>query len=316
MDLLSTLPGSLVEHFFPKGWNLGHIDRLADLSGNALLERRAWWNTDFEPVPCNDLSEFDVRMGHEIALTIKNARDAGHPLAMILPVGPMGMYKWTVLFLKEWKVSCDHIHCFNMDEWADAQGNTLPGDHPGSFQYAMENAFYQPLGELSVPKNQRHFAWKDKLPTYGARIADLKAKGAKLVVVFGIGRVCHIAFWEPHFAEEFSSVADWKKETHRLGAKLHPLTIEQNALTSFRSRTTLVPAYANTIGPGLFLQAEKIIGGCDGIFGRTMQWQGLSLRMSLAHEPTPWIPSSFMPTQAGRLFLVKELLDPLIAECN
>ena len=63
-------------------------------------------------------------------------------------------------------------------------------------------------------------------------------------------------------------------QTHRIGARLHPLTIEQNALTSFKSRTTLVPAFANTIGPGLFLQADRIIGGAEGVFDRGMQWQG------------------------------------------
>ena len=84
------------------------------------------------------------------------------------------------------------------------------------------------------------------------------------MTVFGIGRVCHIAFWEPHFAAEFATEAEWKAQTHRLGARLHPLTIEQNALTSFRSRTTLVPAWANTIGPALFLAADRIIGGADG----------------------------------------------------
>ena len=45
---------------------------------------------------------------------------------MILPVGPMGMYKWAVYFLKEWDVNCDHVYTFNMDELADSEGNTLP----------------------------------------------------------------------------------------------------------------------------------------------------------------------------------------------
>jgi glucosamine-6-phosphate deaminase len=134
--------------------------------------------------------------------------------------------------------------------------------------------------------------------------------------MFGIGRVCHIAFWEPHFAAEFASDAEWKKQTHRLGAKLHPLTVEQNALTSFKSRTTLVPAFANTIGPALFLGADKIIGGADGSFGRGMMWQGLSLWMTLRHEPTRWIPSTYMPAQPGRLFFLQELAGPLVAECN
>ena len=74
--------------------------------------------------------------------------------------------------------------------------------------------------------------------------------------------------------------------------------------------------FANTIGPGLFLQSDSIIGGCDGTFGRGMQWQGFSLRMSLLHEPTPWIPSSFMPTLPGKLFYLSELAEPLIADCN
>jgi glucosamine-6-phosphate deaminase len=255
-------------------------------------------------------------MGHEIAREILLSRQAGQRIAFILPVGPMGMYRWTVFFLREWKVPCDHVHGFNMDEWSDVQGNTLPPDNPGAFQYAMEQALYGPLGSLTVPLRQRHFALKSELPTYAEQLGELKKQGAKLVTVFGIGRVCHIAFWEPHFAGEFGSEADWKKQTHRLGARLHPLTIEQNAITSFRSRTTLVPAWANTIGPALFLGADRIIGGADGALGRGMQWQGLSLRMTLHHEPTPWIPSSFMPTLPGRLFFVRELAGPLEAECH
>jgi glucosamine-6-phosphate deaminase len=180
----------------------------------------------------------------------------------------------------------------------------------------MESAFYGPLGDLSVPLNQRWFATADRLPHYAARIGDLKAKGAELAVIFGIGRVCHIAFWEPHFAAEYESVDQWKAQTHRIGARLHPLTIEQNALTSFKSRTTLVPAFANTIGPGLFLQADRIIGGAEGIFGRGMQWQGASLWMTLRYGPDPWVPSSFMPTLPGRLFFHKDLAGPLEPEMN
>lgn len=316
MDLLSTLSGSLLEGFFPAGWDLARIDRLGGLSTTELIRREKWWHAQFEPVACASLADFNTYMGHEIAREIQLGQQSAKPLAFILPVGPMGMYRWAVYFLKEWGVSCGHVHGFNMDEWSDAQGNTLPSDNTGAFQYAMEQAFYGPLGKLTVPPKQRHFAVKSELPTYAAQIAELKKQGGRLVTVFGIGRVCHIAFWEPQFAGEFKNADEWKKQTHRLGAKLHPLTIEQNALTSFKSRTTLVPAFANTIGPGLFLAADKIIGGADGAFNRGMQWQGLSLRMTLHHEPTPWIPSTFMPTLAGRLFYLQELAQPLVAECN
>src|SRR4029079_11718018 len=113
---------------------------------------------------------------------------------------------------------------------------------------------------------------------------------------------------------EFANERQWREQTHRLGARLHPLTIEQNALTSFKSRTTLVPAFANTIGPALFLAADRIIGGADGVFNRGMQWQGLSLRMTLRYGPDPWVPSSFMPTLAGRLFYHEGLAGPLEPE--
>jgi glucosamine-6-phosphate deaminase len=316
MDLLTTLRGSMMEGFFPAGWDLAKIDRLAALSPDRLADRQPWWHKEFEPVPCSTFEDFDTFMGHEIAREVQLARQAGRSIAFILPVGPMGMYRWAVYFLREWNVRCDHVHGFNMDEWSDAEGNTLPPDTSGAFQHAMEQAFYGPLGDLTVPRSQRHFALKTELPSYAGQIAELKKQGAKLVTVFGIGRVCHIAFWEPHFAGEFASEADWKAQTHRLGARLHPLTIEQNAITSFRSRTTLVPCFANTIGPALFLTADRIIGGADGALGRGMQWQGLSLRMTLRHEPTPWIPSSWMPTLAGRLFYLRELAGPLEADCH
>ncbi len=312
MDFLSTVEGSLLEGFYPKGWDMKKIDECCEKG----VAREDFWHKDFNPVPCENIYEFDTLMGHEIALQIKNAREEGKKLAMILPVGPMGMYKWAVYFLKEWNVKCDHVYTFNMDEWSDSEGNTLPNTNPASFEYSMKEAFFNKLGENTVPPAQRNFATKENLPTYPEKIAKLKAEGAKLVLIFGIGRMCHIAFWEPQFAEDFSSEAEWKSQCYRIGAKLHPLTIEQNAITSFKSRTTLVPCRANTIGPGLFLQADYIIGGCDGALGRGMGWQGMSFLTTLHYGPDMNITSTYMPTMPGKLFYLNELAGPLVAECN
>ncbi|BBH21371.1 hypothetical protein Back11_27160 [Paenibacillus baekrokdamisoli] len=316
MDFLTTVKGSLMEGFFPQGWDLRKIDDCCDHAPETITDRQSFWHESFKPVACDHFTEFDMMMGHEIAMEIRRSKEMGQKLAMILPVGPMGMYKWVVYFLKEWNVDAHHVFGFNMDEWSDSEGNTLEPTNPSSFQYSMEQAFYGPLGPLTVPVAQRNFATKENLPTYLEKITALKNDGAKLIVVFGIGRMCHIAFWEPHFAAEYESEDQWSKAAHRLGAKLHPLTIEQNAITSFKSRTTLVPCYANTIGPGLFLLADQIIGGCDGTLGRGMQWQGMSLWTTLRHGPNPWIPSTYMPTLPGKLFFMKDLAGPLVAECN
>ncbi len=316
MNFLDTEKDSLLEGFFPAGWDMKRIDECCSFSAEEITDRQQYWHKDFSPIACDNVHDFDMMMGHEIALEIKNARDAGNKLAMVLPVGPMGMYRWAVYFLKAWNVDCSHVFTFNMDEWSDKDGNTLEPSNSAAFQFAMEQVFFGPLGQLTVPKSQRNFATKDNLPTYPEKIAKLKAEGAKLITVFGIGRMCHIAFWEPQFAAEYSSVEEWKKQMYRIGAKLHPLTIEQNAITSFKSRTTLVPCRANTIGPGIFLQSDKIIGGCDGTLSRGMQWQGMSLWMTLRYGPSIWIPSTFMPTLPGKLFFMKELAGPLVAECN
>ncbi len=315
MNFNDTVKGSLLDGFYPAGWDMEKIDECCN-PDNKVSERQSFWHKDFTPVECDNIYNFDTYMGHEIALQIKTSAERGEKLAMILPVGPMGMYKWAVFFLKEWNIKCDHVYTFNMDEWADGEGNTLPSNDPAAFQNAMEQALFNPLGELTVPKEQRNFATKENLPTYPEKIKALKDAGARLVLVFGIGRMCHIAFWEPQFAAEFSSDEEWKAQPYRIGAKLHPLTIEQNAITSFKSRTTLVPCRANTIGPALFLQADYIIGGCDGALGRGMQWQGMSFWMTLRHGPTRWIPSSYIPTMPGKLFYLKELAGPLVAECN
>lgn len=312
MDFMSTVKGSLLEGFYPKGWDMAKIDACCEKGA----VRESFWNKDFTSIACETLSDFDVLMGHEIAMSIKKASDSGQKIAMILPVGPMGMYKWTVFFLTEWNVSCNHVTTFNMDEWSDNEGNTLPSDNPASFENSMKQAFFDKLGDLTVPSAQRNFATKENLPTYAGKIAELKGSGAKVVLVYGIGRMCHIAFWEPQFAEEYANEAEWKKATHRMGAKLHPLTIEQNALTSFKSRTTLVPCRANTIGPGLFLQADWAIGGADGMFGRGMSWQGMSFLTTLHYGPDINITSTFIPTLPGKLFYLKELAGPLTAECN
>jgi len=316
MNMMDTIKGSMMENFFPKGWDLQKIEDCCATPPEHALDRQPHWHKDFVPEECEDVASFNMQMGYEIAKQIKRTRDEGKKLALILSVGPMGMYKWAVYFLKDWNCSCDHVSGFNMDEWSDAQGNTLPTDDPGAFQNAMQEVFYGPLGELTVPQSQRNFATKDNLPLYAEKIQKIKDSGGELITIYGIGRCFHIAFWEPHFAEDYESVEDWKKATHRRAAKLHPMTIEQNSLISFKSRVTLIPALANTVGPGLFLNSDYCIGGVDGVVGRGMNWQGMTFFVTLRYGPDIWVPSSWMPTLPGKFFVVKELEGPLVPECN
>jgi glucosamine-6-phosphate deaminase len=317
ISMLTTIKGSLLEKFYPKGWNLKRIDACCQMDLAQLTTPKRSWSRDFKPEAVESVSEMDRLMGGAIADQIESTSQVGRPLALILPVGPMGMYKTVVERLHASNTKCDHVTTFNMDEWSDARGNTMPGDQAGGFEQAMKQALFTPLLHLTVPPAQRNFATKTNLPTYAGKIAALRQQGAKLVTVYGIGRVCHIAFWEPQLAGKFKTPAQWKKQTHRLGVALHPLTVEQNSLHSFMSRFTLIPCFANTIGPGLFLQSDYCIGGADGVYPeRGASWQSCSLCITLGHPPTPWLPSTWMPTMPGQLFFMKQLAGPLLPESH
>ncbi|MEL7604294.1 MAG: glucosamine-6-phosphate isomerase, partial [Bacillota bacterium] len=58
------------------------------------------------------------------------------------------------------------------------------------------------------------------------------------------------------------------------------------------------------------------IGGADGVLSRGMQWQGMSLWMTLRYGPTKAFASSFIPTMPGKLFFMEELAGPLCADTN
>ena len=221
MNLLTTFAGSMMEGFLPRGWDLARID--ACCSHPARCDRRApdrGGIPDFEPVPCDSVADFDVMMGHEIATAIQphsrprpaaaldpaGRPDGDVPLGGLLPQG-MGRPVRPRPRLQHGRMERPRRR--------DASARATPARSRTRCRRRSTGR----SGSRTVPESQRWFATADRLPHYAERIGELKAKGAELVVIFGIGRVCHIAFWEPHFAGEFASVDEWKAQTHRLGAQ-------------------------------------------------------------------------------------------------
>src|SRR5208337_4873949 len=101
MNLLTTLKGSLLESFFPAGWDLAKWDACVADDPKAIFDRQSKWHSDFSIRMADTVADFDVMLGHELAMEIRRCREAGRKLVLILPVGPMGMYRWTVYFLRD-----------------------------------------------------------------------------------------------------------------------------------------------------------------------------------------------------------------------
>ena len=56
MDFLTTVKGSLLENFFPKGWDLAKIDACCEKG----VQRESFWNKSFQPVECENINDFDT----------------------------------------------------------------------------------------------------------------------------------------------------------------------------------------------------------------------------------------------------------------
>lgn len=249
-------------------------------------------NPDFKIRVIEDRSEFYGSFAADIVTRIKTALDEGRRFVAILPVGPVPQYAVAAELINRLRIPLHHVHSFNMDEYADEDGNTAPLDWPGSFQQAMWNNFFGRVApELRPPASQIHFPTRKDLPDYGKRIADL---GGADVCYGGIGWCGHVAFWEAHLGEEFGDDLEAFKQAGPRLVELHPMTIMQNALHSFGGDFSWVPPKANTIGPAEIMGARHRSFWLDGDLGGGVSWQRFIGRL-VAHGPvSTFVPGSIL----------------------
>ncbi len=259
-------------------------------------------NPQFKIRIIDDPAEFYFQFALDIVRRLKDSREAGKRLVAIFPVGPMPQYEAASALINDFQISCRHLVSFNMDEYADEDGNTAPPDWEGSFQRAMlQNFFGRLKPELRPPDNQIHFPTKDKIGDYGKMIAD---HGGADVCYGGIGWCGHIAFWEAHIGLEFGDDLESYKNAGPRCVELHPMTIMQNALHSFSGDWSWVPPRANTIGPAEILGAKDRSFWLDGYLGGGVSWQRFIARL-VAHGPVnTLVPGSILQTVPGSFTLL------------
>jgi glucosamine-6-phosphate deaminase len=99
-------------------------------------------NPDFHIRVMDDPAQFYFDFALDIVSRIRQAADERRPFIGIFPVGPMPQYAFAAKLINQTNLSLKHVHTFNMDEYADENGNTAPLDWPGSFQKAMWANFF------------------------------------------------------------------------------------------------------------------------------------------------------------------------------
>ena len=159
-------------------------------------------NPDFRISVIDDHAIFYQAFADDLLGRIRATRDAGLPLVIILPVGPVPQFAIAARTINAERLSLHHVHTFNMDEYADENGQTAPITWAGSFQRAVWTSFFGLIDEeLRPPLGNIHFPTSEVISSYSSMIEDL---GGADTVYGGIGWGGHIAFWEPQLGHEFA----------------------------------------------------------------------------------------------------------------
>src|SRR5437588_2844671 len=163
-------------------------------------------------------------------------------LGMATGSTPLGLYQELVRMHQQGKIDFSRVMTFNLDEYVG-----LPGNHPQSYAYFMQENFFQHVNvqpqNINVPSGttSNYPAFCD---WYEKRIAEC---GGIDLQILGIGSDGHIAFNEP--TSSLSSRTRLKT--------LSKQTIDDNA--RFFERREDVPVYAITMGVGTILDARQLV---------------------------------------------------------
>ena len=253
------------------------------------------WNPDFKITVLKD-NEVDFRYITDIFYRIKTAADADEKLVLILG-NPDPAYMFVAHLINMFKVNCRKLHIFNMDEYADEDGNTAPEDWPLGFMYAMKHNFFLRVNpELRPPEKQINGPTTQNINYYGKQLEDL---GNADVCYSGAGWTGHLAFVEPDAPEVPKDLEEFKQMGPRI-VTLSPFTLAQNSLHGSFGKSgdiAAVPPRAATIGPAEALKARlRIDVNAITVHGTTTSWQRMTTRL-VAHGPvTPLVPESVLQT--------------------
>ncbi len=220
---------------------------------------------------------------------------AGKKVTMILPVGPTQQYPVFAKKVNERRVNLKNLWTFNMDEFLDRNGRTIPESHPMSFKGDMMRNLYELIHpELRMPIDQMHFPRHDNYDEMD-RAFDIHARDGVDLCLAAVGPEGHIAFNEdPNFNHVEVTEEEYLEDRTRL-VLVKTSTVDMDALVAGCGDRTAIPPFAVTIGPHDILKARRT----EVVFFAG-QWHRTSLRETLFRKPTMHFPGSLLKIRKNR----------------
>lgn len=252
-------------------------------------------NPDFQIRVLPD-ADFEMMFVSDLFHRIKSANDARQKLVLILP-NPIPWYRHVAALINRFRVRCDTVHVFAMDEYANEDGQIAPIDWPQGLGRAMMRFLISEIEpDLRPPERQVHWFSDDNLNDYGKMISDA---GEADMIYTGPGWTGHLAFVEPDAPEFDLPLEQWKNAGPRV-CTLSPFTLAQSSLHGsfgMSGDIAAVPPKGATIGPAQVIAAKNRMDiNAFTVHGTATTWQRLITRL-VAHGPvTPRLPTSIHQT--------------------
>jgi glucosamine-6-phosphate deaminase len=266
-------------------------------------------------------SDFSFLRVMNIFQRIKEASEHGRRLVLILPQQDPMLARVAFLINKN-RVSCKDLYTFNMDEWADQDGNIAPETYPFGFLYAMKHNFYNRLDRaLRPPEDHIQGLTNKNIKDYAKMMEDA---GGVDVCYGGIGWSGHIAFIDPD-AEFSAPLEEFVKMGPRI-VTLNPITICQSSImddVGAGGDWSAIAPKAATIGPAQVIGARLRCSwnaftipwmpmGMSG--GRSVSWQRFTVRLALHGPVNPQVPASILQLGKSEVYIAESVaadLEPL-----
>lgn len=247
----------------------------------------------------------------DMLMRIRESDEQDKKLVMIMPNPCPVPYGAVAELINRFRISCRNVYTFNMDEWADQDGNVAPESYSAGFNHSFIKYFYGKIDPGLRMKRENCVApTTENIKDYSKMIAE-RGDGGADICYSGPGWTGHIAFVDPD-APEFS--CGGINEFLKMGARivtLHPLTIAQNSLHGvFGCSGDLanVPPRAATIGPAdVAGSRNRFETHAITTMGTSSSWQRMISRLVLYGPVTPKVPSSILQLMPTSVYVSEEI---------
>lgn len=252
------------------------------LPAEALAERSA---VSFRILP--DRAALYEAIAEVMVQTIEAKREA--KTTMILPVGPVGQYPAFARKVAQRGLDCRNLWTFNMDEFLDRNGRTVPETHPMSFKGEMLRNLHKRLPDAQrMPLEQMFFPRHDAMDAMDRALDEHAPEGVDLCLA-GVGPEGHFAFNEdPNFRHVRVSEQEFLADRTRL-VLVNTSTVDMDALVASCGDRSAIPPYAVTLGPHDVLRARR-----TEIIFFAGRFQRFALREVLFRQPTMHFPGTLL----------------------